>query len=55
MDLNNFKNILMTTREVYILSAVRTPIGSFGGALKDVPAPRLEAIGGASAMVIESI
>ncbi|MCU7549762.1 acetyl-CoA C-acyltransferase [Chitinophagaceae bacterium LB-8] len=34
----------MTTREVYILSAVRTPIGSFGGALKDVPAPRLGAI-----------
>jgi acetyl-CoA C-acetyltransferase len=33
----------MTTREVYIISAVRTPIGSFGGALKDVPATRLGA------------
>ena len=31
-------------REVVILSAVRTPIGSFGGALKDVPAPRLGAV-----------
>lgn len=29
---------------VYIASAVRTPMGSFGGALKDVPAPRLGAI-----------
>jgi acetyl-CoA C-acetyltransferase len=33
----------MTTKEVYILSAVRTPIGSFGGALKDVPATQLGA------------
>jgi acetyl-CoA C-acetyltransferase len=31
-------------REVVILSSVRTPIGSFGGALKDVPAPRLGAV-----------
>lgn len=31
-------------KEVYIVSAVRTPIGSFGGALKDVPATRLGAI-----------
>ena len=30
--------------EVVILSGVRTPIGSFGGALKDVPAPRLGAV-----------
>ncbi len=30
--------------EVYIVSAVRTPIGSFGGKLKDVPATRLGAI-----------
>lgn len=30
-------------KEVYIMSAVRTPMGSFGGALKDVPAPRLGA------------
>jgi len=31
-------------KEVYIVSAVRTPIGSFGGSLKDMPAPRLGAI-----------
>jgi acetyl-CoA C-acetyltransferase len=31
-------------REVYILSAVRTPLGSFGGALKDFPATKLGAI-----------
>src|SRR6476661_252779 len=31
-------------KEVYIVSAVRTPIGSFGGVLKDLPAPRLGAI-----------
>jgi acetyl-CoA C-acetyltransferase len=30
--------------EVYILSAVRTPIGSFGGALKDLSATQLGAI-----------
>ena len=30
--------------EVFIISAVRTPIGSFGGALKDVPAPMLGAV-----------
>ena len=30
--------------EVYIISAVRTPIGSFGGSLKDIPAPKLGAI-----------
>lgn len=29
---------------VYIVSAVRTPMGSFGGALKDVAAPQLGAI-----------
>ncbi|WP_207493319.1 thiolase family protein [Aridibaculum aurantiacum] len=34
----------MTNKEVYIVSAVRTPMGSFGGALKDIPAPRLGAI-----------
>lgn len=33
----------MNAKEVYIISAVRTPIGSFGGALKDVPAPKLGA------------
>jgi acetyl-CoA C-acetyltransferase len=31
-------------KEVYIVSAVRTPIGSFGGILKDVPATKLGAI-----------
>jgi len=31
-------------KQVYIVSAVRTPMGSFGGALKDVPAPRLGAV-----------
>jgi acetyl-CoA C-acetyltransferase len=34
----------MDKKEVYILSAVRTPIGSFGGSLKDIAAPRLGAI-----------
>ncbi len=33
----------METRQVYILSAVRTPIGSFGGALKSVSATKLGA------------
>ncbi|GAB4178491.1 MAG: acetyl-CoA C-acetyltransferase [Calditrichia bacterium] len=31
-------------REVVIVSAVRTPIGSYGGALSTIPAPRLGAI-----------
>lgn len=30
-------------KEVYIVSAVRTPFGSFGGSLKDVPATKLGA------------
>jgi acetyl-CoA C-acetyltransferase len=34
----------MNQKEVYIVSAVRTPMGSFGGALKDVPATKLGAI-----------
>src|SRR5215212_7380615 len=34
----------MAKREVYIISAVRTPLGSFGGALKDIPATKLGAI-----------
>ncbi|TCJ19198.1 acetyl-CoA C-acyltransferase [Flaviaesturariibacter flavus] len=34
----------MNQKEVYIVSAVRTPMGSFGGVLKDVPAPKLGAI-----------
>src|ERR1700757_1710549 len=31
-------------KEVYIVSAVRTPFGSFGGSLKDVPATKLGAV-----------
>ncbi|NOX88859.1 MAG: acetyl-CoA C-acetyltransferase [Calditrichaeota bacterium] len=31
-------------KEVVIVGAARTPIGSFGGALKDVPSPRLGSI-----------
>ncbi len=34
----------MNKREVYIISAVRTPIGSFGGSLKDLSATKLGAI-----------
>jgi acetyl-CoA C-acetyltransferase len=34
----------MSNREVVIVSAVRTAIGSFGGALKDVSAPQLGAV-----------
>lgn len=34
----------MSHREVYIISAVRTPIGSFGGSLKDLSATNLGAI-----------
>ena len=34
----------MNKKEVYIISAVRTPLGSFGGALKDIPATKLGAI-----------
>ena len=33
----------MDKKEVYIISAVRTPIGSFGGTLKDIPATKLGA------------
>ena len=33
----------MNTKEVYIVAAVRTPIGSFGGSLKDIPATKLGA------------
>lgn len=31
------------SKEVYIVSAVRTPMGSFGGALSTIPAPKLGA------------
>ncbi len=40
----------MASREVYIVSAVRTPIGSFGGSLKDIPATHLGAIAIAAAI-----
>lgn len=33
----------MSNKQVYIVSAVRTPFGSFGGSLKDVPATKLGA------------
>jgi acetyl-CoA C-acetyltransferase len=36
-------SIQIFMREVYIMSAVRTPFGSFGGALKDIPATKLGA------------
>ncbi|GAC1707707.1 MAG: hypothetical protein NVS9B7_21380 [Flavisolibacter sp.] len=32
------------SKEVYIVSAVRTPIGSYGGGLKDISAPHLGAV-----------
>jgi acetyl-CoA C-acetyltransferase len=34
----------MKSPAVYVVAAVRTPIGSFGGSLKDIPATRLGAI-----------
>ncbi|OQP52535.1 acetyl-CoA acetyltransferase [Niastella yeongjuensis] len=34
----------MNKKEVYIISAVRTPMGSFGGSLKDFTAPKLGAV-----------
>jgi len=34
----------MYMKEVYVVSAVRTPIGSYGGSLKDIPATKLGAI-----------
>lgn len=37
------KNIIMEKKEVYIVSAVRTPIGSFGGSLSGVSATKLGA------------
>lgn len=40
----------METKEVVIVSAVRTPIGSFGGKLRDVPATRLGGIAIKAAM-----
>ena len=51
------------SKEVYIVSAVRTPMGSFGGALSSVPAPKLGAAAikgalekaGVSADVVEEV
>jgi len=40
----------MSTREVVILAAKRTPIGSFQGALGTVPAPRLGSLAATSAL-----
>lgn len=37
-------------KEVVIVSAVRTPIGSFGGSLKDVPAAKLGAVAAKEAL-----
>ena len=37
-------------REVVIVSAARTPIGSFGGSLKDVPARTLGAVAAKAAI-----
>ena len=31
-------------REVYVVNCCRTAVGSFGGSLKDVPAPEMGAI-----------
>jgi acetyl-CoA C-acetyltransferase len=36
-------NLFTSMKEVYIISAVRTPIGSFGGSLKDISATKLGA------------
>ena len=40
-------------REVVIVGAARTPIGSFGGALKSVPVRRLGAIAIKEALVAD--
>jgi acetyl-CoA C-acetyltransferase len=36
--------MIMSKREVFIVSAVRTPMGSFGGSLAGIPATRLGAV-----------
>lgn len=40
---NKIENRIKMSREVYIVSAVRTPMGSFGGVLSSVPATKLGA------------
>jgi acetyl-CoA C-acetyltransferase len=42
----------MKSPAIYIVSALRTPIGSFGGMLKDIPATRLGAIAIREAMSV---
>lgn len=39
----NFAKIILKMREVYIVSAVRTPMGSFNGSLSGISAPKLGA------------
>lgn len=51
----NIKKGGVTMREVVIVSAVRTPIGTFGGALKDVSAVKLGAIAVKEAMARASV
>jgi hypothetical protein len=38
------RNAMSSTREVVVVSGVRTAIGGFGGSLKDVPPSDLTAI-----------
>lgn len=40
----------MSTREIFVVSAARTAIGTFGGALKDVPNTQLATIAVKAAM-----
>lgn len=42
--ISKHRTYYMNKKEVYIISAVRTPMGSFGGGLKDFSAPKLGAI-----------
>lgn len=41
--LNSHRNTIEMNKPVYVLSAVRTPMGSFLGSLSTVPAPQLGA------------
>src|ERR1700756_5733450 len=45
----------MTTNEVFITGAVRTPIGTFGGAFEPIPAPALGGIAARAALGRSSI
>ena len=44
MELRTFASHLMIMKEVYIVSAVRTPMGSFGGSLASLSATKLGAV-----------